>query len=148
MTPEEVWREALRSALHHGGANYENASAVSVIRAAIEAYAAEKVAEALAWRSLTEQAPCGVGDQAQVLFCGPTWGWPILGVVSNFGTLDDWVAKTGSAEHWPGQYQFMMYLQDQDRYEIWDSEQPTHWLLAPSAMQAANQHHGGNDADT
>lgn len=49
MTPEEVWREAQRASENCACQDFgsPDQAAISVIRAAMEEYAAEKVAEAL-----------------------------------------------------------------------------------------------------
>lgn len=105
MTPEEVWREAMgrhNVAFHdeRDGCPFTAAevAAVSVIRTAMEAYAAEKVAEVI--RALETQ----MEDQA-----------------------DD---TTPSSIH-------------RQNGKIWLEG----WFDFSQAI-AANQHHGGNDADT
>lgn len=87
-----------------------------------------------AWNRLIEHAPCAVGYQADVLFCGPDWGWPILGMVTRWGTLEAWVARTGSPDHYYGaEYEWSVYNQEDDRYEPWgeNAPQPTLWLPRP-----------------
>lgn len=97
MTPEEVWEEACRTftkASASGNYDASNKASAAVIRTAMEAYAAEKVAEALAAEPTEAMVEAG---------------------------------KECALEH------------TDDEIDVADIFR---------AMQAANQHHGGNDADT
>lgn len=87
------------------------------------------------WNKLIERAPCALGEQADVLFCGHNWGWPMLGMVTRYGTLEEWTAKTGSADHYPGvEYEWSVYDQENDRYTPWEHTVPvTMWLYRPDA---------------
>lgn len=88
------------------------------------------------WRSVAADPPCGFGEQADVIFCGDGWYWPMWGMVTRYGTLKEWTAATGSAEHWPGrEYQWSIYDQENDKYLEWDGPEPTMWLERPGSPQ-------------
>lgn len=86
------------------------------------------------WRIVTGEPPCAIGEQADVMFCGPEWYWPMWGMVTCWGTLEAWTERTGSGEHWPGkEYQWSVYDQENDRYNEWDGDEPTMWLPRPGS---------------
>jgi hypothetical protein len=88
------------------------------------------------WRSVAGDPPCEDGEQADVIFCGDGWYWPMWGMVTRWGTLEAWVAKTGSADHWPGKdYQWSIYDPEKDKYLEWDGPEPTMWLPRPGSPQ-------------
>ena len=91
------------------------------------------------WNKLIERAPCAVGEQADVIFCAEDWGTPVTGMVTRWGTLQEWTAKTGSALYYPGkEYEWAWYHVYEDRMITWDGPEPTLWLALPKTpgMQA------------
>ena len=91
------------------------------------------------WNRLIERAPCAVADQADVLFCGPNWATPLSGMVTRWGTPEEWqAAVVGSIEHHPGyEYEWSWYRADTDTLVPWDGEEPTLWLAQPKTPEAA-----------
>lgn len=92
------------------------------------------------WNRLIDHPPGKFGDQVDVLFCGEGWCWPMMGMVTCWGTLEDWVARTGSADHYPGApYQWAVYDQQNDRYTDWEADAPevTMWLPRPETPYSA-----------
>ncbi|UTC28173.1 hypothetical protein GURKE_01420 [Brevundimonas phage vB_BpoS-Gurke] len=91
------------------------------------------------WNRLIDQPPGKFGDQVDVIFCGEDWGWPMWGMVDCWGTLEEWIARTGSAEHYPGvPYEWSVYDQQKDRYITWERNAPevTLWLPRPKTPLA------------
>jgi hypothetical protein len=83
------------------------------IRAVIE--------ERMLWRDVATDPPCAVGEQADVMFCAPGWGWPIVGVVTRF-------TESG--------YDWLLYDQENDKFLEWlpdgcKGPLPTLWLPMP-----------------
>ena len=105
MTPEEVWRSARNAHNKSQKSDFEarNRAAIAVIRTAMEAYAAQKVAEV---RVRYVRAISATPEQQRHARKSPLY------------QLGDMV---------------LVWVNEADIYR---------------AMQAANQHHGGNDADT
>lgn len=88
------------------------------------------------WNRLIDRAPCEIGEQADVIFCGKNWGWPMWGMVTRFGTLEEWIARIGSADHYPGyEYEWCVYDQEHDKFRPWGENAPevTLWLPRPEA---------------
>ncbi|USN16050.1 hypothetical protein PAPPERLAPAPP_03090 [Brevundimonas phage vB_BpoS-Papperlapapp] len=89
------------------------------------------------WHRLLDRAPCAVGHQADVLFCGPDWATPLSGMVTRWGTLEEWTAFTGSGAHWFGQeYEWTWYHADDDRCVPWDGPAPSLWAPMPKTPGA------------
>lgn len=105
------------------------------------------------WNTLPSQPPCALGEQADVLFCGEDWGWPILGMVTRWGTPEEWTERTGSLAFYPGcEYSWSIYDQENDRFDDWNGSEPTLWLPRPNtpmweegaaAMERAQQEAAG-----
>lgn len=116
MTPEEVWEAAAAAACY--AIKWKPSAkrrGSAVIRTAMEAYAAEKVAEALAaepTEAMVEAAACAIYCERQPFS---------LKTAQSF-----WKSESDDTRDW---------------YHVLAK-------TAYRAMQAANQHHGGNDADT
>jgi hypothetical protein len=103
------------------------------------------------WIKIADQPPGKCGDQVDVIFGHPDWGWPMWGMVTCWGTLEEWVAKGGSPITYPGiDFEWFIYDQENDRYRPWNElapqegeplwpprrdlrMQPTHWMLRPSS---------------
>ena len=123
MTAEEVWRKAKREynkpVCRH--LSVRNQDAAAVIRTAMEAYAAEKVAEERAAEP-TEAMEYRVGDKVV-----KPRGYPFPGTVVAAFIVAGGQRYVVESELAPG----MLHI------------------FSPSQLAlAANQHHGGNDADT
>lgn len=85
------------------------------------------------WRSVAGDPPCEIGEQADVIFCGEGYHWPLWGMVTCWGTLEAWTARTGSADGWPGhEFGWSIYDQENDRYLDWEDHAAiTMWLPRP-----------------
>lgn len=75
------------------------------------------------WIKTSDQLPCPLGEQANVIFASPLWGWPLVGLFTHFENPED------------GRWSY--YDQVRDRYILWDSKDPTHWMLMPSVPKEA-----------
>lgn len=92
------------------------------------------------WNRLIDRAPCAVAQQADVLFCGPEWGWPITGMVTRWGTPEEWQATVGAIDHHPGvAYEWAWYDAGSDRFVPWDGPEPTLWLPRPKSPREQEQ---------
>ncbi|UTC28818.1 hypothetical protein MARCHEWKA_03060 [Brevundimonas phage vB_BpoS-Marchewka] len=89
------------------------------------------------WNRLVDRAPCAVAQQADVLFCGRDWATPLSGMVTRWGTPEEWRAAVGSIDHHPGhEYEWSWYRADTDQLIPWDGPAPTLWLLLPKTPGA------------
>jgi hypothetical protein len=72
-----------------------------------------------AWTRTADATPTTEpGAQANVIFCSPGWGWPIVGMYT----------------HWPedsGLDRWAMYDQVNDRYVDWGKPSPELWMPFP-----------------
>lgn len=92
----------------------------------------------LSWRSVETDPPCPIGEQVDIIFTQEGDYGVYVGMVSGFGTLAEWVERTGSEDHWPGQYQWSVYDQQNDKYLEWEGDAPTLWMVKPMSPQHAN----------
>lgn len=61
------------------------------------------------------------GEQLHVLYGGPGWPCPVLGMVTMLG----------------GELHWSVYLQDRDRFSGWEGPEPTLYCLQPELPEAA-----------
>ncbi len=67
------------------------------------------------WIQVSERYPAPEGEQVNVLFCSPGWGWAIVGMFE----LQD------------GKPIWDEYDQIKDRYTEWTGPAPTLWMYRP-----------------
>ena len=66
-----------------------------------------------------ENPPCESGEQVDVLFTSPGWACWLYGMVTNWGGIDGLT------------YEILLYDQQRDKYEKWDSKFPEYYMLVP-----------------
>jgi len=91
---------------------------IKTLRARVFALEAE-----LDWRRVADGAPCPVGDQLDVIFGDPEWGWPMVGRYTNFG-------PDNGGDYWA------VYDQINDKYVPLDDTPPTLWKPFPKLPYA------------
>lgn len=68
------------------------------------------------WIEVKKQLPTKkIGGQVKVIFCGPNWGWPIVGLFTKWEDHEEWLE----------------YDQQEDRYYSSDCDPPTWWMEFP-----------------
>lgn len=109
LVSSDRYREILRALIGH----LDNAT--NGVSTSPEALGAQ-------WISVAERLPCIFGEQADVLFGSPHWGWPVVGMFTNFGSEHEWSE----------------YDQLNDKYVLWESEAPLFWMPKPKSPRATD----------
>lgn len=91
-----------------------------------------KPAITLNWYAVSDNPPCEAGEQRDIIFGSSSWGWPIKGMVTGYGTREAWIERLGNDDHYPGKaLMWSVYDQENDRYQEWTGDDPELWMSCP-----------------